>query len=383
MPAPVNADRLYLSSQGAWLDLHGSWDVEPYAKQSLPTLESWDHIAPMGRDQYVKLVYPGYLFPFGHRASLIKLTERRIDDAAQPVADPVPAVLPDRARAGADLRRPDDAVRAGPVAARSSRPTSATPARRAPRTRCRPTSSSGRPSAPRNSSSPSTASTTTAGASSSRRRCCSSATRWARRPPPANSSATPTPSPTPGRRPRDPRRRAERRDGQEHPRRRYRPSRPTRCASPAIPACPVTCHSAPHLVSATIVVPAMKKLAPQSPSGRRALRHALSRRRLRRRQRAGPGVPGARHDDADLLRVVVRRVHREVRRLPPTRPARPRACPAHSAPSVRSTVSSRRRPASNPSNRSISSTACCPSCSGCSRSSTSSRPSASTARRSS
>ncbi len=85
-PTPVDVTRLYLSSQGAWLDLHGKWDVDPYTERSLPTLESWDHIAPMGRDQYVKLVYPGYLFPFGHRCSLVKLTERRIDAGGTPIA---------------------------------------------------------------------------------------------------------------------------------------------------------------------------------------------------------------------------------------------------------------------------------------------------------
>ncbi|MEO9139582.1 MAG: hypothetical protein ABI345_11005 [Jatrophihabitans sp.] len=86
-PAPVDATRLYLSSQGAWLDLHGAWDVKAYIDAHVgQTLESWDHVAPMGRDQHVKLSYPGYLFPFGHRASLIKLTERRIDAGPSAVA---------------------------------------------------------------------------------------------------------------------------------------------------------------------------------------------------------------------------------------------------------------------------------------------------------
>ncbi len=85
-PQPVDAKRLYLSSQGAWLDLHGAWDTDLYG--ALPgKIESWDHIAPMGRDQFVKVVYPGYLYPFGHKASFIKVTERRIDpDVVPPVA---------------------------------------------------------------------------------------------------------------------------------------------------------------------------------------------------------------------------------------------------------------------------------------------------------
>src|SRR5690606_32455311 len=50
------------------------------------SIESWEHIAPMGRDQFVKVVYPGYLYPFGHRASLVKLTERKMKDASPSVA---------------------------------------------------------------------------------------------------------------------------------------------------------------------------------------------------------------------------------------------------------------------------------------------------------
>jgi hypothetical protein len=85
-PQPVDAKRLYLSSQGAWLDLHGSWEQKPYAQAHVRPIDSWDHIAPMGRDQYVKVTYPGYLFPFGHRCSLIKVTERRIDAGGAPIA---------------------------------------------------------------------------------------------------------------------------------------------------------------------------------------------------------------------------------------------------------------------------------------------------------
>jgi hypothetical protein len=38
----------------------------------------WCHQATLGRDQYVRVVYAGYLYPFGHAASLIKVTERKI-----------------------------------------------------------------------------------------------------------------------------------------------------------------------------------------------------------------------------------------------------------------------------------------------------------------
>ena len=32
----------------------------------------------MGRDHFVRVVYQGYLFPFGHAASLVKITERKM-----------------------------------------------------------------------------------------------------------------------------------------------------------------------------------------------------------------------------------------------------------------------------------------------------------------
>ncbi|MDP9388370.1 MAG: hypothetical protein M3Q48_10815 [Actinomycetota bacterium] len=86
VPEPVEVERLYLSSLGAWLDLHGQWDPAPYAKQRQPSILSWDHLAPMGRDQFVRVVYPGYLFPFGHRCAMVKVTERKINERVEPKA---------------------------------------------------------------------------------------------------------------------------------------------------------------------------------------------------------------------------------------------------------------------------------------------------------
>lgn len=85
-PDPVDVEALWLSSLGAWLDLHGDWKTLPYSKAGMASILSWDQVAPMGRDQYVRVAYPGYLFPFGHRAVLIKLTERKMKDAAPSVA---------------------------------------------------------------------------------------------------------------------------------------------------------------------------------------------------------------------------------------------------------------------------------------------------------
>jgi hypothetical protein len=42
------------------------------------SLSEWVHIATLGRDHYVRIVYEGHLYPFGHRAALIKITERQI-----------------------------------------------------------------------------------------------------------------------------------------------------------------------------------------------------------------------------------------------------------------------------------------------------------------
>jgi hypothetical protein len=47
-------------------------------------LEEWIHIATQGRDHYVRIVYEGHLYPFGHRASLVKVTERKIRDVSLP-----------------------------------------------------------------------------------------------------------------------------------------------------------------------------------------------------------------------------------------------------------------------------------------------------------
>jgi hypothetical protein len=85
-PDPVDARALWLSALGAWLDYHGQWDTVPYSNAALPSILSWDHVAPMGRDQFVRVVYPGFLYPFGHRAALIKLTERKMKDASPSIA---------------------------------------------------------------------------------------------------------------------------------------------------------------------------------------------------------------------------------------------------------------------------------------------------------
>ncbi|MGA7409601.1 MAG: hypothetical protein WBW33_03890 [Bryobacteraceae bacterium] len=111
-PSPVRASRLFLSALGGWLSSRGSWSPVPLydvplfipipapppvtpvapnrpvkrARKLFETvaldLTEWDHIATEGRDQYVKVVYEGYLYPFGHAATLVKVTERKFVPAS-------------------------------------------------------------------------------------------------------------------------------------------------------------------------------------------------------------------------------------------------------------------------------------------------------------
>jgi len=73
LPTPIAVDRLMLSALGAWIDVRGAWGTNTLGL----ALEEWRHRGTMGRDHYVRVVYRGYLFPLGHRASLVKITERK------------------------------------------------------------------------------------------------------------------------------------------------------------------------------------------------------------------------------------------------------------------------------------------------------------------
>nr|MBA2431248.1 hypothetical protein [Chthoniobacterales bacterium] len=69
--AQFELQRLMLSSQGAWLSSHGQWATE------LDLIE-WRHIMTAGRDQHARVVKEGYLFPLGHRAVIVTITERKV-----------------------------------------------------------------------------------------------------------------------------------------------------------------------------------------------------------------------------------------------------------------------------------------------------------------
>jgi hypothetical protein len=76
-PPVIEVDMLALTSLGAWLDSRGSWDF-PQPKGL--SVEEWRHRGTLGRDHYVRVVYAGFLYPWGHRASVIKVTERKFHD---------------------------------------------------------------------------------------------------------------------------------------------------------------------------------------------------------------------------------------------------------------------------------------------------------------
>jgi hypothetical protein len=99
VPVAIQVNRLMLSALGAWLNVHGAWDPPESAHDSTCSdvtlkVEDWRHIAAMGRDQYVRVVERGYLFPFGHRAVKITLTERKFNRT--PVGNEVAAYLRQR-----------------------------------------------------------------------------------------------------------------------------------------------------------------------------------------------------------------------------------------------------------------------------------------------
>ncbi|NJN27932.1 MAG: hypothetical protein HC819_19140 [Cyclobacteriaceae bacterium] len=81
-PRPVLANRLMLSTLGAWIDFDGNFDYPDRVGTGLELLQ-WQHRSTMGRDHFVKVVQAGFLFPFGHKASLVKITERKVDAASK------------------------------------------------------------------------------------------------------------------------------------------------------------------------------------------------------------------------------------------------------------------------------------------------------------
>ena len=76
-PEAVPTNRLMLTALGGWLDSRVEFPTLPDGGL---TIEEWKHRAALGRDHQVKVVYAGFLLPFGHKASLVKITERKFPD---------------------------------------------------------------------------------------------------------------------------------------------------------------------------------------------------------------------------------------------------------------------------------------------------------------
>jgi hypothetical protein len=75
-PLSVNVERMMLTSMGGYLTSLGAWDPVAVDLRHILTVQQWRQISTLGRDQYVRVVYKGFLLPFGHAASLVKVTER-------------------------------------------------------------------------------------------------------------------------------------------------------------------------------------------------------------------------------------------------------------------------------------------------------------------
>lgn len=87
-PRPIDVRTLQLSSLGAWVDWAGEWADDEIRNQPdhYGVVGSYRHQATMGRDQYVRVTYPGFLYPFGHKCWLVKVTERKVKDRGDAVA---------------------------------------------------------------------------------------------------------------------------------------------------------------------------------------------------------------------------------------------------------------------------------------------------------
>lgn len=84
-PKPLSVTELSLSALGGNLDVDAGFQPPASARSELDrrnlfdalSIERWRQRTVLGRDIVVEVVYKGFLFPLGHRASLVKLTERR------------------------------------------------------------------------------------------------------------------------------------------------------------------------------------------------------------------------------------------------------------------------------------------------------------------
>jgi hypothetical protein len=75
----ADLDEFQLGPLGATMTVTGAWlPREPSENGTIlaNNLASWRHITSQGRDQFVKVVLYGYLFPLGHLATVVSVTNR-------------------------------------------------------------------------------------------------------------------------------------------------------------------------------------------------------------------------------------------------------------------------------------------------------------------
>jgi hypothetical protein len=72
--ADISASQLLLSARGGSLTAEASWNPRGL------DIQAWSHEATQGRDQFVQVVYKGFLFPFGHQVSYVKVTQREFNE---------------------------------------------------------------------------------------------------------------------------------------------------------------------------------------------------------------------------------------------------------------------------------------------------------------
>jgi hypothetical protein len=81
----AEARTLILSPMGGWLDVRGRWENDSH-------ISRWYHRAAAGQDQRVVIQREeGFLYPFGQRATLISITERKLEEPR--AGHPRPALL--------------------------------------------------------------------------------------------------------------------------------------------------------------------------------------------------------------------------------------------------------------------------------------------------
>lgn len=82
---PLSMEQLILSALGGWASVEGNFNPVSGKKQDVTR---FIYRFAQRRDYYVEVDYEGFLWPFGHRAVLLKMTQRFFYDSKNPVAAP-------------------------------------------------------------------------------------------------------------------------------------------------------------------------------------------------------------------------------------------------------------------------------------------------------